>query len=332
MVYKPIFAKHHAAYGSIAANTIVPSMVDETGDYDMNSVITPTITAKTGSALTIAGADGYDVKVTLGDDDATESFIVEEVDGDDLFKVGSTGLVTLKGGAAFDNVTSATELNITETTVKVTGNLKHIGEFSTRNAADNSMYTAVAASSGHERLMKVAAKVTSNDGGYFDAGYFNASTSGAAATGGEIRGIEAKATVLDNMDAGAIATGVYAKVNVSGASAEVATGIGVDVLLEEESSGTLTKGIGVRVQGGVGAINYAIDASGLYATGALNLPYGSTNGIAAANFATGFGIAEAGDNADNSIVGFYENGSDNKTYLVCKVAGLYKYVEVSDAS
>jgi hypothetical protein len=41
--------------------------------------------------------------------------------------IGNTGIVTLKGGATLDNTTSATELNITETAVKVTGTLATTG-------------------------------------------------------------------------------------------------------------------------------------------------------------------------------------------------------------
>jgi hypothetical protein len=44
-----------------------------------------------------------------------------------VFAVGNTGIATLKGGATLDNTASATELNITETTVKVTGALTVTG-------------------------------------------------------------------------------------------------------------------------------------------------------------------------------------------------------------
>lgn len=45
----------------------------------------------------------------------------------DILAFGATGIVTLKGGATLDNTASATELNITETTVKVTGALTVTG-------------------------------------------------------------------------------------------------------------------------------------------------------------------------------------------------------------
>jgi len=45
----------------------------------------------------------------------------------DILAFGATGIVTLKGGATLDNSASATELNITETTVKVTGALTVTG-------------------------------------------------------------------------------------------------------------------------------------------------------------------------------------------------------------
>jgi hypothetical protein len=41
--------------------------------------------------------------------------------------VGNTGIITMKGSATLDNTASATELNITETNVKVTGNLEVTG-------------------------------------------------------------------------------------------------------------------------------------------------------------------------------------------------------------
>jgi len=44
-----------------------------------------------------------------------------------VFAIGNTGIATLKGGATLDNTASATELNITETTVKVTGGLTVTG-------------------------------------------------------------------------------------------------------------------------------------------------------------------------------------------------------------
>jgi hypothetical protein len=44
-----------------------------------------------------------------------------------VFAVGNTGIATLKGGATLDNTASATELNITETAVKVTGNFTVTG-------------------------------------------------------------------------------------------------------------------------------------------------------------------------------------------------------------
>ena len=44
-----------------------------------------------------------------------------------VLSFGNTGIATLKGGATLDNTASASELNITETAVKVTGNFTVTG-------------------------------------------------------------------------------------------------------------------------------------------------------------------------------------------------------------
>jgi len=241
-----------------------------------------------------------------------------------------------KSFEVFEDVTVddlvVTTANITKINDADADSLKIMGELTTRAAADNSMYVPVAASSGHERLWKVAGKVTSNDGGYFDALYANASTT-TTATGGEIRAIEGKATVLANMDAGAIATGVYAKVNVSGASAEVATAIGLDVLLEEESSGTITSGIGVRVQGGDGAIDYALDSSGDYRKAAIKMPELSGGAITAATIAGAGAPAQSSAAGDTGFVGLYKDTADgNAISAIFKYAGLYYHVKLTDTT
>jgi hypothetical protein len=288
------------------------------------------IDAVSGTEMVIGGADGFDVEVQLGDDDGGEDFHIADVLNVELFKVSSNGIVTLEGGATLDNSTSASELKLTEDNVKVVGTRKHIGEWTTRNAADDSMYNSIAASSGHERGMKVAYDIVSNDGGYFDALYANVRSGGI--TGGELRAVEAKASIAHDMSNSAIATGVYAKVAVANA-AQIDTAIGVDVLLEETGSGAITSGIGVRIQGGAGAIDYAVDAAGLYRKGALKVPKGEAGAISAANLATGFGITEGAVAGDDCIVGLYtDTGDGNAVSLVVKAGGLYKYIKLTDAS
>lgn len=207
--------------------------------------------------------------------------------------------------------------------------LKIGGMVTTRNAADDSMYVPVSASLANERLWKVAGKVTSNDGGYFDALYVNAATT-PAATGGEIRAIEAKTTINADMTAGAIGTGMYAKVTVANA-AEIAKAIGVDVLLEESGTGAITEGTGVRVQGGVGAIDYAIDVSGDYRAGAIKAPIKSGAGVTDEVLAASFGIAESG--TDARILGFHKDTADsNKIYLIAMVEGQYVVALMTAAS
>jgi len=301
-----------------------------TGATVADGITADSLTATAGEALEINGADGFDVKVVLGDDDGTESFIVEEVDGDDLFKVGSTGLITLKGGAVLDNVTSADELKITETGVKVVGNTKLIGEVTTRNAADDSMYTAVAASLGHERLWKVAGKVTANDGGYFEALYVNAATT-TTATLGRIVGTESKVTINANMDAGATAEALYAKISVADAS-EVANAYGLYVEMEESGSGAITQGTGVYVKGGDGIIDYAIDVAQDYRMAAIRLPQFAGAAITAATIAGAGAPTQGSLDLDTGLVGLYKDSSDDAVSAVFKYAGLYYHVKLTDTT
>jgi hypothetical protein len=209
------------------------------------------------------------------------------------------------------------------------GTTKIGGFVTTRNEGDTSMYVPVAATSGYERGVKIAFAPVSNNGGYFDALYVNTKVASTSTPAGELRASEHKVTIEGNCAAGAVATGVYAKVNVSGASAEVAQAYGIDILLEEESSGTITAGTGIRVQGGAGAIDYAADFSGDYRTAAVKLPYKTGAAIDSAGLAAGFGIAEGG--SQTGIVGFFKDTDDSKFYLVAMMEGAYKRVELVDA-
>jgi hypothetical protein len=204
-----------------------------------------------------------------------------------------------------------------------TDSTKVEGFVTTRNAADSSMYVPVAATSGYERGFKVAYAPVSNDGGYFDSLYVNTKVASTSTPGGELRAIEAKTTIEGNCAAGAVATALYAKVNVSGASAEVSQAYGIDILLEEESSGTITAGTGIRVQGGAGAIHYALDVSGDYGKGAINMPYKSAAGVTDELLASSFGVAE-GSAADARFMGLHKDTNDsNKVYPVYMVEGQY---------
>jgi len=95
--------------------------------------------------ITVAGADTASATINLIADeggDAGDSGAFVMADGGDLvwqtdaaekgtlatkLTVGKTGIVTLAGSATLDNTTSATELNITETAVKVSGTLTTTG-------------------------------------------------------------------------------------------------------------------------------------------------------------------------------------------------------------
>lgn len=288
-----------------------------------------TINAIAAKELVITGVADNDVEIKLGDADGGEDFHVADSAGVELFKVPSNGVIALENGATIDNSSAATELKFTEDNIKLVGKQKLVGEFSTRNAADNSMYNSIAASLGHERGIIAAYDVIANDGGYFDALYANVRSGGV--TGGELRGIEAKASIAHNMEAGAKAQAVYAKIAVA-ADAEIAEAYGVDVLLEETGTGAITKGTGIRVQGGAGAIDYAADFSGLYRNMAMKLPYATGAGEDAAAFVAGFGTSADGDVAgDSGIVGLFMDSGDSSLHLVVKVEGRYGKIAVSDA-
>lgn len=221
-------------------------------------------------------------------------------------------------------------IRVTDINLDDDGTTKIGGLVSTRNQGDTSMYVPVAnATAGTERGFIIAHDAQANAGGYFDSLYVNVKASGTQT--GEYRAIEAKASVTGDLAAGAIATGVYAKVAAANAS-EVAKAIGVDVLLEETGSGAITEGVGVRVQGGVGCIDHAIDVSGAYRRGSVKMPYKAAAAAAsAAQFATSFGITEGALTADTCIVGIYNN-TGGSMYLVVKVEGIYKHIELVDAS
>lgn len=203
------------------------------------------------------------------------------------------------------------------------GTTKIGGLISTRNEGDSSMYVPVASAAGTERGVKIAYAPSANGGGYFDSLYVNTKTTGTAT--GEYRAIEAKTSVASNLAAGAIAQAVYAKINVSGASNEVAHAIGVDVLLEEEDSGTITQGTGVRIQGGAGAVTYGLDVSGVYDKAAVKLKVVDGNAaVSIANLETAFGT----DDAKDGLIGLYIDNSD-VVHLVLANGGKYKTAQLT---
>lgn len=215
-----------------------------------------------------------------------------------------------------------------------TDNTKIKGFITTRNNADTSMYVPVADSSGYERLFKLASEITANAGGYFETLFVNTKVAAASTMAGIARAIEAKVSVYGDMAAGAEVAAALAKINVSGASAEVAHAIGLDVLLEEEDSGTITKGTGIRVQGGQGAIDFGVDVSGDYRQAGLKQAIKDSAGITDEALATAFGIAEAVDVTAAGFIGYARNTSDgNKIYPVYLILGqFYLGAEITAAA
>lgn len=203
-----------------------------------------------------------------------------------------------------------------------TDTLQLVGEVTTRNAADSSMYVPVTASSGHERGMKVAYSLDgANDGGYFEALYVNARANAATITG-PVRAIEAKTTVNADLAAGAEAVGTYNKITAANGS-EVASAVGVDVLFEETGTGAITSGTGIRVNSATGAMDYALDVSGDYRAGAIKMPLKSSSAVTDEALAADFGVAE-GAATDARFMGFKKDtGDGNKMYPVYLIEGQY---------
>jgi hypothetical protein len=199
------------------------------------------------------------------------------------------------------------------------------GFITSRNNADNSMYVPVADSSGYERLWKLASEITANAGGYFETLFVNTQVAVTSTMAGIVRGMESKLTVLGNMGANAEGVGILAKVTAKGATAEVAHAIGVDVALEEDTSGTITKGTGIRVGGGAGVVTEGIDVSGVYDIGAINLPYVDGNAaVSIAALETAFGT----DNAKQGVIGLYQDNTD-AVWLIIGNAATGKYQKVA---
>jgi hypothetical protein len=106
----------------------------EAGDWSGGATLAVSNSANAGAALVTLQAD-------KGDDAGDKTGLLT-ADGGGLavqtdqaskgtlatqLTIGNTGIVTMKGGATLDNTASAAELNITETTVKVTGALTATG-------------------------------------------------------------------------------------------------------------------------------------------------------------------------------------------------------------
>jgi len=230
--------------------------------------------------------------------------------------------VTLSGAGT---ITAAGVLKITKIAAADTDASKIFGLISTRNAADNSMYIPVANTSSYERGMKVCYAPVVNDGGYFDALYANVKVASTSTPTGIVRALEAKATIEGNMGASAEAHAILAKLNVSGASAEVSKGIGVDVVLEEESSGTLTEGIGMRITGGAGVVSKGIQLTGAFDVGAIDIPYVDGNAaVSIAALESAFGT----DDLKQGIIGLYQDNAD-AVWLILGNAATGKYQKVA---
>lgn len=286
-----------------------------TGPIEVSEMESDTITAPAATDLEIKARANYDIIMTTGDTSGAKKVLIKDSGAVEVASIDSNGVIT-------GTVVNTPILNDADT-----DSLKVRGLVSTRNAADNSMYIPVATTSGYERGMKVAYAPVVNDGGYFDAFYANVKVASSSTPSGIVRAVEAKATIEGDMGANAEAHAILAKVNVSGASAEVSKAIGVEVVIEEESSGTVTEGIGIRVNGGAGVVSTGIDVSGVYDVGAIDLPYVDGNAtVSIASLEAAFGT----DNAKQGLIGLYQDNSDAVHLVVGNSAtGKYQTVQLT---
>lgn len=271
--------------------------IDSDGKATFKSITADSLTATAATDLTLAGVATKDVISKLGDTAGARAFKVTDSADAVVHSVDSDGNVKLKGFT------------------------------STRNAADNSMYIPVATTSGYERGMKVAYAPVVNDGGYFESLYVNSKVASTSTPDGIIRAMEAKTTIEGNCGAAAEAHAILAKINASGASAEISKAIGIDVLLEEESSGTITNGIGIRVNGGTGVVNTGIQLDGVYDKAAVALPV--VDGNAAINLAaleSAFGTDH--NKTAGAIIGIYQDNAD-ADFLIVTHATTGKYCKIA---
>lgn len=105
------------AAGSVATSDIVLTNSADSGTASIRLDVDKNDDAGDSNKILVPNGGGYKFQ----NDSGSKGTLA------DILSFGATGIVTLKGGATLDNTASATELNITETTVKVTGALTVTG-------------------------------------------------------------------------------------------------------------------------------------------------------------------------------------------------------------
>lgn len=297
---------------AVEANGISAGTVAATNISATTATVT-TLTATAATNLAVTSVAGKDVVLKLGDASGSNKLSIVDTADAEQASINSDGVLS----AAIVNTPKINDSNTDAT--------KLYGLYSTYSSATASMYIPVANTSAYERGFKICYAPVVNDGGYFDSLYVNTKVASTSTPDGYLRGLESKVTIEGNCGANAEAHALYAKVNVSGASAEVSKAIGLKVTIEEESSGTVTDGIGVQVDGGTGVMNTGIDVSGVYDVGAINIPYVDGNAaVSIAALESAFGT----DNAKQGIIGLYQDNSD-AVWLVLGNAKTGKYQKVA---
>lgn len=236
------------------------------------------------------------------------------------------GVPTAQTLSGAGTITAAGVLKVTNIGAEDADAIKVHGLLSTRNTADNSMYVAVADSSGYERGFKIAYAPAANGGGYFESAYINTKVNASMA--GTIRAIENKVSVTGTANASGEIVGELVKINVE-TGATVASGVGVDIVMDNEGSATVTTATAIRISDNA-KWTYGVDLTGAFAKAALKLKGGTAAGIAAADVATQLACTDETLTGSHGICGIYKNSSDSKIYLVAKYAGRLAAAELTD--
>ena len=275
------------------------------------------ITPVAGNDLEMDAVSGKDVIVKLSDASAARKLIIKD-----------------SGSAVVASVDSDGKALFTAINLVDAGTLKIGGLISTRDAADDSMYIPVAnTTAGTERGMKVCYAPGANGGGYFESLYANTKVNASMA--GTVRAAEFKTSVTGTANSSGETTALLAKLDVE-AGATIASGIGLDVMVDNETSGTVTKAVGLRVQSG-GTLNSevihnAIDVSGNYKNGAIKMPFATASSSGAPSLAqcvTAFGAAaNKGPSTTAVKIGYWkDSGASGHLWEVSAYNGGYFAVD-----
>lgn len=300
------------------------------GNIEVDDAVINELVPDAGQHLAISAVTGKDIKINLADNAAARKLIIYDSDAKEVANIDSDGGITATSLVSSGVITGTTVTGSTRVVTPIindtdTDTLKIVGEVSTRNAADNSMYVPVTDSTGHERGFKIAYAPAANGGGYFESAFINTKVNASMA--GTVRASEHKVSITGTANASGEAVAVYAKVNVE-TGATVASAVGVDVKLDPEGSATVTAATGIRVNGDA-KMTDMIDVSSYdkATNSAIKLPNVDGNkAVAIANLETAFGT----DDNKEGIIGLYQDNSD-AVWLIVGNSRVGKYYKIQTA-